>query len=540
MKLIIFIILALISSLTFAQEPFISCDYFDYFVNNTEVYACHLRIQNPNGIEFNEIIGEHRESMTNNDVVALIPLIGSTTIVPQIICSQFLNLEILDLSFLSITTITATSFSGCQNITWLRLYYNHVPSMPGNTFANNPRLTFIDMDNLGLTSIPENLFSNLVNLEELELSGNHFSTLPSGLFRGLTRLHTLYLSSLGLTEFDEEIFADLESLTYLTLFNNLLTNISERSFENLRLLEILDLGNNQIGEQMPNGIFANLNNLITLSLVNIGVRNLRQEWFNNLRNLHQLSLARNNIDQLPSGVFNGLVNIERISFWQNRIKTIDREAFGSVNTLRYLDLDMNVVNSMDQRLFNDSVNLQSLYFSNNLCASGYFFNFHLNRENFIQRLGRCFRNYGFTVDTDTESNEPYQFFNAPTPGIQLRVTSNEEVQLAFTPFNFPWTPMLEIFIGAANNTRSIIRRNQEDEVVVVPTPGILRDGEMNGFRITWANHILLAFREGEEFPFLAFTMSDFFNVNFYGLRSPTTRATWSIQPIDRENLQTTL
>jgi hypothetical protein len=80
--------------------------------------------------------------------------------------------------------------------------------------------------------------------------------------------------------------------------------------------------------------------------------------------------------------------------------------------------------------------------------------------------------------------------------------------------------MLEIIIGANNNTRSVIRRNQEADVVIVPTPGILTNGQISGFRIVWANHIVLAFREGDEWPFLAYTMQDFYNVNFFGLRSP--------------------
>jgi hypothetical protein len=80
--------------------------------------------------------------------------------------------------------------------------------------------------------------------------------------------------------------------------------------------------------------------------------------------------------------------------------------------------------------------------------------------------------------------------------------------------------MLEIIIGTANNTRSVIRRNQDSDVVVVPTRDILRFGETSGFRVSWANHIVLVFREGDEWPFLAYTMEDFYNVNFYGLRSP--------------------
>jgi hypothetical protein len=101
-----------------------------------------------------------------------------------------------------------------------------------------------------------------------------------------------------------------------------------------------------------------------------------------------------------------------------------------------------------------------------------------------------------------------------------RVEATDEVHIALTPFNFPWSPMVEIIIGANNNTRSVIRRNQDTDVAVVPTPGIIRSDQQNLFRIVWANHVVLVFRENEEWPFLVHTMVDFFNVNFYGLRTP--------------------
>jgi hypothetical protein len=80
--------------------------------------------------------------------------------------------------------------------------------------------------------------------------------------------------------------------------------------------------------------------------------------------------------------------------------------------------------------------------------------------------------------------------------------------------------MLEVIIGTANNTRSVIRLNQETDVVVVPTPNIIRSDQTNGFRVTWANRVVLVFREAEPWPFMVYTMADVFNVNFYGLRTP--------------------
>lgn len=93
------------------------------------------------------------------------------------------------------------------------------------------------------------------------------------------------------------------------------------------------------------------------------------------------------------------------------------------------------------------------------------------------------------------------------------------MQIALTPFDFEWRPMIEIFIGASNNTKSVIRVNQETNVVTVPTPNIISPDQWNDFRITWVNQIILVYRGNDTFPFMAFTMQDFFPVNFYGLRA---------------------
>jgi len=138
----------------------------------------------------------------------------------------------------------------------------------------------------------------------------------------------------------------------------------------------------------------------------------------------------------------------------------------------------------------------------------------------------------YIIDIVTEGDDPYSFFESKDPGIVIRVDSDNEIQIALTPFNFEWRPMIEIFIGATNNTRSVIRINQETNVVTVPTSNIISGDQSNDFRITWMSQIILIYSGNNTFPFMAYTMQDFYPVNFYGLRAVETRATWSVQPLD--------
>lgn len=125
----------------------------------------------------------------------------------------------------------------------------------------------------------------------------------------------------------------------------------------------------------------------------------------------------------------------------------------------------------------------------------------------------------FCSDTVTVGDGEFSFFQGKNPGIVFRVNASNEVQIALTSFNFIWDPVIEIFIGSANNTRSVIRVNEETNVVTVPTPNILIRDQWNDFRVSWQNRVILVFSGNNSFPFMTFTMQDLFLVNFYGLRS---------------------
>jgi hypothetical protein len=93
------------------------------------------------------------------------------------------------------------------------------------------------------------------------------------------------------------------------------------------------------------------------------------------------------------------------------------------------------------------------------------------------------------------------------------------VHIAITPSQSSDLPMIEVILGAANNTRSMIRVSNDVDVVDMPTPNVLSIGEWNGFRVTWANNVVTVWRTGD-FPFLVHSMVEFFDVQFYGLRTP--------------------
>jgi hypothetical protein len=93
------------------------------------------------------------------------------------------------------------------------------------------------------------------------------------------------------------------------------------------------------------------------------------------------------------------------------------------------------------------------------------------------------------------------------------------LRIAVSPTNYTSLPLIEVLIGTASNTKTIIRVNKQTDVAVVATPNIIKRGEMNHFAIRWDNYVVSVHRDGEDYPFIAYTSAERFNHGFYGVAS---------------------
>lgn len=78
----------------------------------------------------------------------------------------------------------------------------------------------------------------------------------------------------------------------------------------------------------------------------------------------------------------------------------------------------------------------------------------------------------------------------------------------------------QIFLGGWGNTKSSIRKNNEEpDKVIVDTPKILNNGEARGFWIKWGGGFIGVGKQGDEKPFMSWQDEESLNVLFYGVRS---------------------
>lgn len=452
---------------------------------------------------------------------------------------ELVAITLIDLSYNALTTLPENLFANQQNLSTLDLSVNQFESIPVTLFQPLENLRTLKMMNVNLSVINSQWFTSNVRLIDLNLSNNTISVSDDS-FVGLEGLHYLNLDFNAISEIPSQAFQPLQNLRQLLLTGNNISEVHENSFSQLRSLQILDIGGNPISE-IADGAFRGLAELDVLAMSDCGLQELNATTFEHLRDLTLLVLNYNRIEALPENIFAHLPNITYVTLWGNRLKTLRRNSFGSLLNLSTLDLEGNVLNGVDRAIIDDASRLQTVYFSGNLCASGYFGNFIVSRVQHLLALERCFSNIRYLIgkicpplynilfgikmfprqpiDVTTEGDADFSFFNGSHPGIALRVRSDNEVQISLTPFNFIWNPTIEIILGSVNNTRSLIRVNQETDVVIVPTPNIVARNQWNDFRITWANQIILVYSGNSGFPFMGYTMQDFVPVNFYGLRA---------------------
>ncbi|XP_070492483.1 protein artichoke-like [Chironomus tepperi] len=456
------------------------------------------------------------------------------------------RLNYLDLDNNELRTLPENVFNGLSSLEELELSNNQFTVIPGGLFRPVPTLRlllliscginelnqdwFVPLSNLevlsiygnNITSLPNNAFSFLRNLQALEISRNPIgNNLPASIFRDLTNLVSLYMANIRTTEINPDWFDGISNLEFLFIYSNLFISIPEGTFDRLTSLLAIDIGDNRLTESaIPGNLFQNMPNLIYFICDYNLLQNPNPQWFERMTELIVANFNFNQIIELPEGLFAAFRAIVEIDLWGNNIKTVNRNAFGNLGSLAYMDFDGNVINAVDERFLLEAWPLTNLFFWNNLCASDWFFNFGINREQFMPRMAICTRNFEFIVETATERGQAYRFYTAPSPGIQIRVNTEDEIRIALTPLNFLWNPSVEIIIGARNNTVSTIIRNQDEEVAVARSPNIIRPGQWTGFRVTWANDVILVTREAQNFPFLAYNLQDIYPITFYGLRSP--------------------
>lgn len=222
------------------EEVFIRCQF-------TGSYTCNLYINNPDGIEFDEIEGNHTGVNTNDNVRLVQGLYQNSRNVPSILCESFPNLVEIFLEISNVEVLTTASFFACENIQMLFLGLNAIASIPDGVFATNRNLHTLMLMQNAIQEISINAF-NGSQISVLELDHNQLMEIRQ--------------------EWVESIHGTLEVFTISS--NNITESPEGLQLENLRLL---DISHNNLGVLQPD-FFWGLTSLADLWIDDIGISSI--------------------------------------------------------------------------------------------------------------------------------------------------------------------------------------------------------------------------------------------------------------------------
>ncbi|KAG5881622.1 hypothetical protein JTB14_024092 [Gonioctena quinquepunctata] len=239
------------------------------------------------------------------------------------------------------------------------------PLAPGRACVNG--LEVLDLAFNDIISLSDNGFSALRSLEKLFLQNNAISNLGDRAFVGLTTLKTLNLSSNYLIALPPDLFLSSRELRHLYLHNNSLSVLAPGILEGLDQLQVLDLSNNELTINWINrNTFSGLVRLVVLNLANNLLTKIDSNVFHDLYTLQILNLEHNHISAIAEGAFSELKNLHALTLSHNKIGRIESHHFSGMYALNQLLLDSNEIENIHPKAFENVTNLQDVGLNGNM------------------------------------------------------------------------------------------------------------------------------------------------------------------------------
>lgn len=266
------------------------------------------------------------------------------------------NLTLLDLSHNNLKVIENDSLAWLPHLEHFFLEYNNIEHLFSRSFYGLLNVRYLDLrhsfakQSISLASEPkidDFSFQWLERLEYLNMGDNNLPGIKSNMFTGLIRLKHLSLSNsfASLRTLTNETFLSLAQspLVTLNLTKNKISKIESGAFSWLGHLQVLDLGLNEIGQELTGQEWRGLENIVEIYLSYNKCLQLTSDSFALVPSLRRLMLRRvalRNADSFPSP-FHPLRNLTILDLSNNNIANINAELLEGLEKLEVLDLQHN-------------------------------------------------------------------------------------------------------------------------------------------------------------------------------------------------------
>lgn len=244
---------------------------------------------------------------------------------PFSIFGMFSNLQRLDISDLSLKTVTPNNFVEIQRLAELNLSHNQIDQIEPSAFLPGNHVNILDLSYNNINELNVKTFQKLTEITHLFVSHNQIEKIPSFFGEKMKNLIEVDFSFNKIKKVEKMAFFGNSNVNKLNIAHNQLTSFDEEIAENVNL-NALDISWNQITQIKPNAL-------------------------EKLHSLMDLNLSGNSIKQLENGIFTELVNLERLNLSRTTLSAIQPKTFSAQINLTILDLSNNEIEVLDANSF---------------------------------------------------------------------------------------------------------------------------------------------------------------------------------------------
>lgn len=282
--------------------------------------------------------------------------------------AKFTSLTTLNLTHNNIRSVSKNAFAGLGRLEKLDMSFNNMQEIE-DEFNPLIQLQFLDLSSNTITSIHTGAFDAQVILNTLRLDSNRLQTVHGYTFQGLGNLRTLSIRKNSLHTIAPDLFNIIRHLQHLDIGDNLLYQLpTTQTFQHIpAALQYFIADSNQISGLVGHQ-FSRMN-LHTLNLAHNRINYLTHASFAecNVRNLY---LSSNSITSIAENAFASLApQLERLELSKNPLQTIPFHVFDGLYRLIYLNLSTCSLTRLDDLQFQSLQSLRSLDLSVNSLQS---------------------------------------------------------------------------------------------------------------------------------------------------------------------------
>ena len=271
-----------------------------------------------------------------------------------------------------LTTISDNAFEGCSKLAGVDLSNNISLTTIGRyVFSGCENLTAVKLPQ-ALTQLGYRAFSGCVSLPSIEIPANtsvdvRYSNRGEWIY-GCTALKKVKIAE-GATFIADSAFQNCTSFTEIEIPDTV-KKIGNYAFQNCTQFKEIPTMNGVM--TIGNSAFSGCTGLSSIDALPENITSIGQSAFSDCSSLASVDLSLNRLESIGGSVFQNCINLKSVKLACNLLKSIDSYAFSGCINLTSMDLSTNpMLSTIGQYAFTDCKLLNSVKLPQSLTQLGY-------------------------------------------------------------------------------------------------------------------------------------------------------------------------